>query len=184
MHESCNYELCGAVGLMCLRVFCYYVCFFFFKQKTAYEMRISDWSSDVCSSDLPAQAVLTGDVDVAFAAPTAAAFNLSQQGAPIRVILATQILEGRIVVPADSPIKAVEDLAGKRIGMSRPGSSTHAVVTTLLGSLYGLAPEAYRVVPGNEGQLAQLVTRGDIEAAALPHETRRASCRGRVCQYV
>src|SRR3546814_5281890 len=27
-------------------------CFFFFKQKTAYEMRISDWSSDVCSSDL------------------------------------------------------------------------------------------------------------------------------------
>src|SRR3546814_15447295 len=29
-----------------------YCCFFFFKQKTAYEMRISDWSSDVCSSDL------------------------------------------------------------------------------------------------------------------------------------
>src|SRR3546814_4669619 len=33
-----------------------YVCFFFFfKQKTAYEMRISDWSSDVCSSDLAAR---------------------------------------------------------------------------------------------------------------------------------
>src|SRR3546814_4142480 len=31
----------------------WYLCvFFFFKQKTAYEMRISDWSSDVCSSDL------------------------------------------------------------------------------------------------------------------------------------
>src|SRR3546814_6622192 len=30
------------------------VVFFFFKQKTAYEMRISDWSSDVCSSDLMA----------------------------------------------------------------------------------------------------------------------------------
>src|SRR3546814_10303861 len=28
-------------------------CFFFCKQKTEYEMRISDWSSDVCSSDLP-----------------------------------------------------------------------------------------------------------------------------------
>src|SRR3546814_4942745 len=28
------------------------LCMFFFKQKTAYEMRISDWSSDVCSSDL------------------------------------------------------------------------------------------------------------------------------------
>src|SRR3546814_19989741 len=32
--------------------------FFFFKQKTAYEMRISDWSSDVCSSDLVAVVVL------------------------------------------------------------------------------------------------------------------------------
>src|SRR3546814_10108397 len=29
-----------------------YAVFFFFKQKTAYEIRISDWSSDVCSSDL------------------------------------------------------------------------------------------------------------------------------------
>src|SRR3546814_11273896 len=35
-------------SLMC----CVFVLFFFFKQKTAYEMRISDWSSDVCSSDL------------------------------------------------------------------------------------------------------------------------------------
>src|SRR3546814_9937784 len=34
--------------MLCLK----YNVFFFFKQKTAYEMRISDWSSDVCSSDL------------------------------------------------------------------------------------------------------------------------------------
>src|SRR3546814_6349209 len=49
---------------MCYIVFCHFVClfifffllycFFFFTQKTAYEMPISDWSSDVCSSDLPA----------------------------------------------------------------------------------------------------------------------------------
>src|SRR3546814_5448713 len=31
----------------------WFLLLFFFKQKTAYEMRISDWSSDVCSSDLP-----------------------------------------------------------------------------------------------------------------------------------
>src|SRR3546814_7673976 len=36
------------LGVLICRVFL----FFFFKQKTAYEMRISDWSSDVCSSDL------------------------------------------------------------------------------------------------------------------------------------
>src|SRR3546814_8398722 len=35
--------------------------FFFFKQKTAYEMRISDWSSDVCSSDLRLHADGTAD---------------------------------------------------------------------------------------------------------------------------
>src|SRR3546814_9284195 len=35
-----------------LRLACDLCSFFFFKQKTAYEMRISDWSSDVCSSDL------------------------------------------------------------------------------------------------------------------------------------
>src|SRR3546814_21022348 len=34
---------------------------FFFKQKTEYELRISDWSSDVCSSDLERDLVLAGD---------------------------------------------------------------------------------------------------------------------------
>src|SRR3546814_2043653 len=43
------------VVIMYCRVMCLF-CFFFFKQKTAYEMRISDWSSDVCSSDLDARA--------------------------------------------------------------------------------------------------------------------------------
>src|SRR3546814_9879424 len=37
--------------------------FFFFKQKTAYEMRISDWSSDVCSSDLTLFNALVATVD-------------------------------------------------------------------------------------------------------------------------
>src|SRR3546814_1069092 len=40
---------------VCTKAFCSVqinTIFFFFKQKTAYEMRISDWSSDVCSSDL------------------------------------------------------------------------------------------------------------------------------------
>src|SRR3546814_7936484 len=43
------------VSLMLWFLCSFYICsffFFFFKQKTAYEMRISDWSSDVCSSDL------------------------------------------------------------------------------------------------------------------------------------
>src|SRR3546814_4039418 len=39
----------------------YLFLFFFFKQKTSYELRISDWSSDVCSSDLAIQQTLGGD---------------------------------------------------------------------------------------------------------------------------
>src|SRR3546814_5679851 len=42
------------------------VCFFFFKQKTAYEMRISDWSSDVCSSDLFIGFSIGADFDSGF----------------------------------------------------------------------------------------------------------------------
>src|SRR3546814_6450868 len=38
--------------MLCYSLFCLFLWFFFFKQKTAYELRISDWSSDVCSSDL------------------------------------------------------------------------------------------------------------------------------------
>src|SRR3546814_9104085 len=45
------------------------VFFFFFKQKTAYEMRISDWSSDVCSSDL-----------LLFTALPVGAFRVADQG--------------------------------------------------------------------------------------------------------
>src|SRR3546814_2244337 len=41
---SCMVDFCECGGLVYI--------FFFFKQKTAYEMRISDWSSDGCSSDL------------------------------------------------------------------------------------------------------------------------------------
>src|SRR3546814_9713570 len=49
MRVSCVCVCCGLV-----------FCFFFFKQKTAYEMRISDWSSDVCSSDLALLVELDG----------------------------------------------------------------------------------------------------------------------------
>jgi sulfonate transport system substrate-binding protein len=119
----------------------------------------------------PARALLTGDVDVAFAAPAAAAFNLGLQGAPVAVILVTQVLEGKAVVRADSPIKDAKDLAGKKIGMSRPGSSTHALSLALLDGLYGVKRDQVTVIPGNEAQLLQFLVRGDIDAAVLRNVT-------------
>src|SRR3546814_18556859 len=44
----------SSICLLVVSLVVYFMIFFFFKQKTAYEMRISDWSSDVCSSDLGA----------------------------------------------------------------------------------------------------------------------------------
>src|SRR3546814_6589714 len=49
----CLFSLCLCFYSICIVWFLYYVFFVFFvKQKPAYEWRISDWSSDVCSSDL------------------------------------------------------------------------------------------------------------------------------------
>src|SRR3546814_41892 len=47
-----SYSYCILLMLIDVDIFIFCSMFFFFKQKTAYEMRISDWSSDVCSSDL------------------------------------------------------------------------------------------------------------------------------------
>src|SRR3546814_2455660 len=54
LHFLCNYNniCCTAQLVSASQCVLFPVAFFFFKQKTAYEMRISDWSSDVCSSDL------------------------------------------------------------------------------------------------------------------------------------
>src|SRR3546814_7145438 len=67
-----------------LCMFCWFCFFFFFKQKTAYEMRISDWSSDVCSSDLFGDGEFHGrprvvlDTDVAMAVDGVATFRAYQ----------------------------------------------------------------------------------------------------------
>src|SRR3546814_2308318 len=59
------------LSIMCL-------CFFFFKQKTAYEMRISDWSSDVCSSDLVTLRVEHDDIGEIAVAQVAATVELER----------------------------------------------------------------------------------------------------------
>src|SRR3546814_19787359 len=78
---------------------------FFFKQKTAYEMRISDWSSDVCSSDLLFQRageaighagrqilLLTADIDER-------ARRVRQRGKP--VFEGRQVLKDRELIPVE-----------------------------------------------------------------------------------
>src|SRR3546814_7881855 len=74
--------------------------FFFFKQKTAYEMRISDWSSDVCSSDLPLEQIACGHrADVANAEPEQQPRGV---GLPLRLDRGEEIVD-RLLLPPLAP---------------------------------------------------------------------------------
>ena len=115
----------------------------------------------------PSKAILTQSIDVAFAASTAGAFTLGIQGAPIEVVLATQVAEATIVTKDGSPIKSVADLKGKKVGMSPVGSATYAIVAAVLERNFGLKPSDYTPVGGNEGQLVSFLQRGDVDAASL-----------------
>src|SRR3546814_9616577 len=72
--------------------------FFFFKQKTAYEMRISDWSSDVCSSDLVRRAVVAGLEIVINRRVRQARYWFQKQGYAICVLMDVHQLVARVDV--------------------------------------------------------------------------------------
>src|SRR3546814_5139061 len=83
-------EECGLYSLSSLLFFF----IFFFKQKTAYEMRISDWSSDVCSSDLLADIVAAIDED-RFDHAFDAAVDMDEAARFDQAILGPRRVEGR-----------------------------------------------------------------------------------------
>ena len=115
----------------------------------------------------PTKAIVSGAIDVAFGASAAGALNIAADGVPIKIILATQIAEVQFVVLESSPIKSLAEFKGKKIGMSPPGSATHALAVALLEGNYGLKPSDYSVVPGNEPRLAQFLAQGEVQASAL-----------------
>src|SRR3546814_8531894 len=92
---------------------------FFFKQKTAYEMRISDWSSDVCSSDLDALVI------IAFEPPEQIALVRQEQRAfgfePVR----RESFEADRRIAAVWPLAQILPHAGLKveIGADRPARS-------------------------------------------------------------
>lgn len=115
----------------------------------------------------PTRAIVPHAIDLAFAAPSTASMNVAADGVPIRIVLATQVAEAQLMTLEGSPVKSVADLRGKKIGMSPPGSATHAIVTTILAHNFGLKAGDYSVVPGNESRLAQFLTQKEIDAAAI-----------------
>src|SRR3546814_9445649 len=96
--------------VVCSLCFCVFVVvlFFFFKQKTAYEMRISDWSSDVCSSDL---SVAIADVREALDAPQLA--MLDALGALLAGSTAALVAAARDEMGAAGLVRSEERRVGK-----------------------------------------------------------------------
>src|SRR3546814_6822647 len=79
-----------------LFLYCF-MSFFFFKQKTAYEMRISDWSSDVCSSDLNGSKMFITNGNIADYCLVAAYTDRSRRGAGISMFIVDTRSEERRV---------------------------------------------------------------------------------------
>src|SRR3546814_11427700 len=110
---------------------------FFFKQKTAYEMRISDWSSDVCSSDLVA-AMLAQLHAVRDPAPQWRAGRLA---AAVRADARDQLLRMRLRIDADGQIW-LERLGPKASHML----SNLTAATALVRIPAGVALDTHEVV--------------------------------------
>jgi NitT/TauT family transport system substrate-binding protein len=115
----------------------------------------------------PTRAIVSNAIDIAFAAPSTNSMGIAADGVPVKIVLATQIAEAQFVVLDGSPVKMIGDLKGKKIGMSPPGSATHAIATAILDYNFGLKPNEYSVAPGNEAQLAQFLSQKEIDAGVL-----------------
>src|SRR3546814_16427609 len=93
-----------------------YGCVFFFKQKTAYEMRISDWSSDVCSSDLPHPLLARAEA-IAAAAEMLRELDdaaLDARCADVRARLMRRGLDEALV---DECFALIREVTGRELGM-------------------------------------------------------------------
>src|SRR3546814_9371998 len=105
---------------------------FFFKQKTAYEMRISDWSSDVCSSDLAARAALfgiqQGSLDEALRARSAAALtDIGFDGYAIGGLAGGEGQEAMFGVLDFAPAQLPADKPRYLMGVGKPDDLVGAV---------------------------------------------------------
>src|SRR3546814_21069806 len=135
-----------------------YIDFFFFKQKTAYEMRISDWSSDVCSSDL-----------------------LHQHHSAHGLIQALSPIEPVTLVRPHAARRAA------RFFIERfPGTTMYAVKANpspdLLRVLRDSGVTHYDVASIAEVRLVARTLPG--ATLCFMHQIGRASCRARECKYV
>src|SRR3546814_7263101 len=117
--------------------------FFVFKEKTAYEMRISDWSSDVCSSDLCSARFLGQQVGVMLGLllPDAAELVIDVAALRIEIIALAVAIQPHALLVA--PVEELAERGGARLRhrrVERLGAAGDlAVLTVLLAAQIGRA---------------------------------------------
>ena len=115
------------------------------------------------------QALIAGGVDIATASGVSAAFGTFAKGAPIRIIGSEMIGSPDLYwyVPANSPIRKIEDFNGKAVAYSLTGSSSHAALLALTAQ-YNL-----KVKPTSTGSISATITQTmtgqvDVGFGAIP----------------
>src|SRR3546814_8849954 len=98
--------------------------FFFFKQKTAYEMRISDWSSDVCSSDLAKHQSQPNELPSITSTPAAASSSRSASDAAKSLAARASLRRIRVASMSSSVIVAALGWTRRSAGIGRSEEHT------------------------------------------------------------
>jgi NitT/TauT family transport system substrate-binding protein len=115
----------------------------------------------------PLRALASNSIDLAYGAPAAGVFSSAAEGIPIKVFAATQPADVQFVVPEGSPIRSLDQLRGKKVGMSPAGSSVAVIAGAVLAGNYGIKSNDFSLVGGNESRLAQFLVQKQVDAAAL-----------------
>ncbi|WP_027350458.1 ABC transporter substrate-binding protein [Halotalea alkalilenta] len=115
----------------------------------------------------PMRALAAGSIDLAFGAPLAGVFSTAAEGVPVKIFAATQPADVQFVVSEDSPIESLDELRGKKIGMSPAGSSVAVIASAVLAGNYGIGSNDFSLVGGNESRLAQFLAQKQVDGAAL-----------------
>src|SRR3546814_19232376 len=135
-------------------ILCVYICFL--KQKTAYELRISDWSSDVCSSDLVRRVLVAGVFDPA----QVVGIRVHQQ-------------------PCARHVEQWPPLPAVGEALPRP----HYRESVRSGGTQCAQQDGFGLVVSVVGERERFAVVERVCECIAP-EIGRASCRERVCQYV
>src|SRR3546814_2453092 len=129
----------------------FYCCFF--KQKTAYEMRISDWSSDVCSSDLPIAFTPTEPVSPLPTTPDGAETDAPAAPEPAEPVSSIDVGQLVEALASSDPAAATEAVAGLRDALMK-----NAAIDDVRDFVQRLMMAAERDVEADSILLREIIT--------------------------